>query len=113
MKIIKTCQVLRMKGTYALWLWPAIYVSYKSYDAIKELDIQFNWLNITAVISFLSNVAYYQNPMLYTKEDYAEYLDKGEEEFLKKKEYDTTKSIQYSAFKYEIADSKDCVWSHG
>ena len=85
MKIIKGVQFLRMKGTYALWLWPAIYVSYKSYDAFKVLDIQFSWLNITAVISFLSNAAYYQDPLLYTKEDYAEYLDKGEEEFLKEK----------------------------
>jgi hypothetical protein len=85
MKIIKGVQFFHMKGTYALWLWPAIYVSYKSYDAVKELDIQFNWLNITAVISFLSNATYYQDPLLYTKEDYAEYLDKGEEEFLKEK----------------------------
>ena len=85
MKIIKGIQFLRMKGTYALWLLPAIYISYKSYDAAKELDIQFNWLNITAVISFLSNAAYYQDPLLYTKEDFAEYLDKGDEEFLKEK----------------------------
>ena len=85
MKIIKGVQFLRMKGTYALWLFPAIYVSYKSYDEVKELDIQFNWLNITAVISFLSNTAYYQDPFLYTKEDIAEYFDKGEEKFLKEK----------------------------
>ena len=85
MKIIKGTQLLRMKGTYALWLWPAVYVSYKSYDAAKEFDIQFNWLNFTAVISFLSNAAYYQDPLLYTKEDFAEYLDKGQEEFLKEK----------------------------
>ena len=74
-----------MKGTYAIWLLPAIYISYKSYDAVKELDIQFSWLNFTAVISFLSNVAYYQDPLLYTKDDFAEYLDKGDEEFLKEK----------------------------
>lgn len=85
MKIIKGVQLLHMKGTYALWLWPAVYVSYKSYDASKDLSIQFNWLNFTAVIGFFSNAAYYNNPLLYTKEDYAEYLDKGEEEFLKEK----------------------------
>ena len=85
MKIIKACHFFHMKGTYALWLWPAVYVSYKFYDVIKELDIQFNWLNLTAVISFLSNAAYYQSPMLYTKEDYAEYIEKGEKEFLKEK----------------------------
>ena len=85
MKIIKACQFSHMKGTYAIWLWPAVYVSYKSYDAFKELDIQFNWLNITAVISFLSNAAYYQNPLLYTKEDFKEYVEKGEDEFLKEK----------------------------
>ena len=85
MKIIKGVQLLHMKGTYALWLLPSIYISYKFYGAAKELDIQFNWLNITAVISFFSNAAYYQNPLLYTKEEYAEYLDKGEEEFLKEK----------------------------
>lgn len=85
MKIIKGVQLLRMKGTYALWLWPAIYISYKSYDAVKVFDIQFNWLNLTAVISFLSNAAYYGDPLVYSKKDYAEYLDKGEEEFLKEK----------------------------
>ena len=85
MKIIKGVQLLHMKGTYALWLWPAVYVSYKSYDAAKELNIQFNWLNFTAVISFLSNAAYYNDPLLYSKKDFAEYLDKGEEEFLKEK----------------------------
>jgi hypothetical protein len=85
MKIIKGIQFLHMKGIYALWLWPAVYVSYKSYDAAKELDIQFSWLNITAVISFLSNAAYYNDPLLYSKKDFAEYLDKGEEEFLKEK----------------------------
>lgn len=85
MKIIKTCQFFHMEETYALWLWPAVYVSYKSYDVIKKLDIQFSWLNITAVISFLSNAAYYQNSMLYTKKDFEEYIDKGEEEFLKEK----------------------------
>ena len=85
MKIIKGIQFLHMKGTYALWLWPAVYISYKFYDAVKELDIQFSWLNITAVISFLSNATYYQNPLLYTKEDFAEYLDKGEEEFFKER----------------------------
>lgn len=85
MKILRAIQFLRIKGTYALWLLPAIYVSYKFYDAVKELDIQFSWLNFTAVISFLSNAAYYQDPLLYTKKDYAEYLDKGEEEFLKEK----------------------------
>lgn len=67
MKIIKGIQLLHMKGTYALWLLPAVYVSYKSYDTVKELDIQFSWLNFTAVISFLSNAAYYQDPLLYTK----------------------------------------------
>ena len=85
MKVIKACQFFHMKGTYAIWLLPTIYVSYKSYDGGKELSIQFNWLNITAVINFLSNAAYYKDPMLYTKEDYAEYIDKGEEEFLKEK----------------------------
>ena len=85
MKILKGIQFLHMKGTYALWLWPAIYISYKSYGAVKELDIQFSWLNFTAVISFFSNAAYYQDPLLYTKEDFAECLDKGEEEFLKGK----------------------------
>ena len=85
MKIIKGIQLLHTKGTYALWLWPTIYISYKSYNAAKELDIQFSWLNFTAVISFLSNAAYYQDPMLYTKEDYSEYIEKGEEEFLKEK----------------------------
>lgn len=85
MKIVKGVQFLHIKGTYALWLLPTIYVSYHSYDVTKVLDIQFNWLNITAVISFLSNAAYYKNPLLYTKEDYAEYIEKGEEEFLKEK----------------------------
>lgn len=85
MKIIKGIQLLHTKGTYALWLWPSVYVSYLSYDADKTLSIQFNWLNLTAVISFLSNAAYYHDPLLYTKEDYAEYLDKGEEDFLKEK----------------------------
>ena len=85
MKIIKGVQLRSMKRTYALWLWPAIYVSYSKYDAAKTLTMQFNWLNITAVISFLSNAAYYKDPLLYSKKDYEEYLDKGEEEFLKEK----------------------------
>jgi hypothetical protein len=85
MKIIKGIQFFYLKGTYALWLLPTVYISYKSYDTVKGLDIQFNWLNITAVISFISNVAYYRDPLLYSKKDYAEYLDKGEEEFLKEK----------------------------
>lgn len=85
MKIIKGIQFLHMKGTYAIWLWPAVYVSYHSYDAIKLLDIQFSWLNFTAAISFLSNAAYYNDPLLYSKKDYTECLDKGEKEFLKDK----------------------------
>ena len=78
MKIIKGIQFLHTKGIYAIWLWPAVYVSYHSYDAIKTLDLQFSWLNFTAVISFLSNAAYYNNPLLYSTKDYTEYLDKGE-----------------------------------
>ena len=85
MKIIKGVQFIHGKGTYAGWLWPSVYVSYHSYDTDKALSIQFNWLNLTAVISFLSNTAYYCDPLLYPKKDYTEYLDKGEEEFLKGK----------------------------
>lgn len=85
MKIVKGINFLHMKGTYAVWLWPAVYVSYHSYDAIKSLDIQFNWLNFTGVISFQSDASYYNDPLLYTKEDYAEYLEKGEEQYFKDK----------------------------
>ena len=85
MKIIKGIQFLHMKGTYALWLLPAVYISYNWYDTAKTLSIQFSWLNFTAIISFLSNAAYYNDPLLYSKEDFAEYLDKGQEEFLKEK----------------------------
>jgi hypothetical protein len=74
-----------MKGAYAMWILPSIYVSYHFYDVDKELDIQFNWFNVTAIVSFLSNATYYNNPLLFSKEDYEEYLDKGEKEFLKEK----------------------------
>ena len=85
MKIVKGVSFGHMKGTYAGWIWPAVYISLHLYGDMKTFDIQFNWLNFTGVLSFLSNAAYYHDPCLWSKEEYNEYLDKGEEEFLKDK----------------------------
>ena len=81
MKVLKYSQFLHLKGQFTVWLWPAIYISYTK----GSLSIQFSWLNFTATISFLSNALYYESPLLWSKEEYEEYLEKGEKEYLKDK----------------------------
>ena len=85
MKIVKAVSFIHGKGSYSVWIWPAVYVSYHSYDDIKSLEIQFCWLNFIATIAFISDTTYYGGPLLYSKKDFAEYIEKGEEEFLKEK----------------------------